>query len=67
MEANRRVTTRDGRTLACLEVGDPRGPLVIHNHGGPSSRLEARLFARSASKNVSTRSSRSRPISMRPR
>jgi pimeloyl-ACP methyl ester carboxylesterase len=51
MEATRTVTTRDGRTLAYLEVGDPRGPLVIHNHGGPSSRLEARLFAGSASKN----------------
>jgi pimeloyl-ACP methyl ester carboxylesterase len=44
------VTTRDGRTLACCEVGDPNGPLVIHNHGGPSSRLEARLFADTASK-----------------
>lgn len=43
------VTTRDGRTLACCEVGDPNGPLVIHNHGGPSSRLEARLFADAAS------------------
>lgn len=51
MEATRRVTTRDGRTLACLEVGDPNGPLVIHNHGGPSSRLEARLFASAAAKN----------------
>ena len=39
------VTTADGRTLAYLEVGDPTGPLVLHNHGGPSSRLEARLFA----------------------
>ncbi|HET6731276.1 alpha/beta fold hydrolase [Mycobacterium sp.] len=45
------VTTQDGRTLACCEVGDPNGPLVIHNHGGPSSRLEARLFADTASKN----------------
>ena len=45
------VVTRDGRNLAYLEVGDPRGPLVIHNHGGPSSRYEARLFANSASKN----------------
>lgn len=43
--------TQDGRSLAYLEVGDPKGPLVIHNHGGPSSRLEARLFAESASKN----------------
>ena len=46
----RTVATPDGRTLACLEVGDPRGPLVLHNHGGPSSRLEARLFAASASR-----------------
>src|ERR671918_294513 len=45
------VATQDGRHLAYLEVGDPHGPLVIHNHGGPSSRLEARLFANSASKN----------------
>ncbi len=51
MEATRTVATRDGRILACLEVGDPRGPLIIHNHGGPSSRLEARLFASSAAKN----------------
>jgi pimeloyl-ACP methyl ester carboxylesterase len=50
MDQARTVTTRDGRTLACLDVGDPHGPLVIHNHGGPSSRLEARLFAASASK-----------------
>lgn len=47
----RTVTTRDGRTLACLEVGEPGGPLVIHNHGGPSSRLEAQLLAGPALKN----------------
>jgi pimeloyl-ACP methyl ester carboxylesterase len=45
------VPTKDGRTLAYLEVGDPGGPLVLHNHGGPSSRLEARLLADSASRN----------------
>ena len=45
------ITTQDGRQLAYFEVGDPNGPLVIHNHGGPSSRLEARLFADAASKN----------------
>jgi pimeloyl-ACP methyl ester carboxylesterase len=50
MDSTRTVAARDGRTLAYLEVGDPRGPLVIHNHGGPSSRLEARLFAASAAK-----------------
>ena len=45
------VATRDGRQLAYLEAGDPQGPLVIHNHGGPSSRLEARLLAGPAAKN----------------
>jgi pimeloyl-ACP methyl ester carboxylesterase len=45
------VTTPDGRTLAYLEVGDPQGPLVLHNHGGPGSRLEARLLADSAATN----------------
>ena len=49
--ATKTVATQDGRNLAYLEVGDPHGPLVIHNHGGPSSRLEARLFANSAAKN----------------
>ena len=47
MEPARTVATRDGRTLAYLEVGDPHGPLVIHNHGGPSSQLEAHLCAAS--------------------
>lgn len=47
----RTVAARDGRILAYVEVGDPQGPLVIHNHGGPSSRLEARLLSRAASKN----------------
>lgn len=46
----RTISTKDGRTLAHLEVGDPDGPLVLHNHGGPSSRLEARLFAEAAAK-----------------
>ena len=45
------VTAPDGRQLAYLEVGDPQGPLVMHNHGGPSSRLEARLFADAAARN----------------
>jgi hypothetical protein len=35
------VTTPDGRQLAYLEVGDPHGPLVLHNHCGPSSWLDA--------------------------
>lgn len=45
------IRTPDGRQLAYVEVGDPQGPLVIHNHGGPSSRLEARLLANPATKN----------------
>ncbi|MFY9919104.1 MAG: alpha/beta hydrolase, partial [Mycobacterium sp.] len=45
------VTTPDGRRLAYLQVGEPHGPLVLHNHGGPSSRLEARLLADSAATN----------------
>jgi pimeloyl-ACP methyl ester carboxylesterase len=49
--ATKTVATRDGRNLTYLDVGDPHGPLVIHNHGGPGSRFEARLFATSASKN----------------
>ena len=47
----REVATPDGRRLTYLEVGDPNGPLVLHNHGGPSSRLEARLLEASAVKN----------------
>jgi len=45
------VTTADGRRLTYLEVGEPAGPLVIHNHGGPSSRLEVLMLAESAVKN----------------
>lgn len=51
MEDITRIPTPDGRHLAYVEVGDPRGPLVLHNHGGPSSRLEARLLAQSATRN----------------
>ncbi|SEK35812.1 alpha/beta fold hydrolase [Rhodococcus maanshanensis] len=40
-----------GRTITYLEAGDPGGPLVLHNHGGPSSRLEAELFDRGAKAN----------------
>lgn len=49
--------TREGsirvgdRTVTYLEAGDPGGPLVLHNHGGPSSRLEAELFDSSAQAN----------------
>jgi pimeloyl-ACP methyl ester carboxylesterase len=40
-----------GRTVSYLEAGDPGGPLVLHNHGGPSSRLEAEQFDSSAKAN----------------
>jgi hypothetical protein len=39
--ATKTVATQDGRHLTYLEVGDPDGPLVIHNHGGPSSNGES--------------------------
>ena len=45
------VMTPDGRRLTYLDVGDPNGPLVLHNHGGPSSRLEALLLAQAAAAN----------------
>ncbi|MBP7241740.1 alpha/beta hydrolase [Amaricoccus sp.] len=48
--ATKFIAAKDGRKLAYVEVGDPKGPLVIHNHGGPSSRLEARLFAAAATR-----------------
>lgn len=51
MEATVTMQAPDGRRLACVEVGDPKGPLVIHNHGGPSSRLEANVHASAAANN----------------
>jgi pimeloyl-ACP methyl ester carboxylesterase len=42
------VRTPDGRDLAYLDFGQPDSPLVIHNHGGPSSRLEGTLLASGA-------------------
>jgi len=48
--ATKTIEIPDGRTLAYVEVGALDGPLVIHNHGGPSSRLEAALFADAAMK-----------------
>ena len=45
------VTTEDGRTIAYVDGGDPNGPLVIHHHGAPSSRLEGPLLAEGAGAN----------------
>ena len=39
------VYTPDGRTLSYLSVGPEDGPLVLHQHGGPSSRYEALLLS----------------------
>ncbi|ALP52294.1 hypothetical protein Tel_03575 [Candidatus Tenderia electrophaga] len=48
METEHRIRLADGRTLACLELGDPGGAPVLYFHGYPGSRLEARLAARPA-------------------
>ncbi|MGD9755302.1 MAG: alpha/beta fold hydrolase [Acidimicrobiia bacterium] len=38
------ATATDGRRLAWLEVGDPFGVPVMHNHGAPTSRLEVQRY-----------------------
>jgi pimeloyl-ACP methyl ester carboxylesterase len=43
-DMTRSLKTADDRILTFVEVGDLNGPLLLHNHGGPSSRLEAHLF-----------------------
>ena len=45
------ITTDDGRKIAYVDSGDPNGPLVIHNHGSPSSRLEGPLLGAGAAAN----------------
>ncbi|MDX2171021.1 MAG: alpha/beta hydrolase [Deltaproteobacteria bacterium] len=45
------ITMRDGRTIAYVDGGDPNGPLVLHHHGAPSSRLEGALLADGAAAN----------------
>lgn len=47
-ETEHRLHLADGRTLACLELGDPAGPPVLYFHGYPGSRLEARIAAAAA-------------------
>ncbi|MCA0303718.1 MAG: alpha/beta hydrolase [Proteobacteria bacterium] len=44
------ATLPDGRALGCRRVGVPSGPVVFHQHGGPSSRLEVDLFADAATR-----------------
>jgi pimeloyl-ACP methyl ester carboxylesterase len=38
------ITSPDGRVLAYTELGSPQGPVVVHCHGAPSSRLELTYF-----------------------
>jgi pimeloyl-ACP methyl ester carboxylesterase len=45
-----RLRLADGRTLACLELGDPSGSPVLYFHGYPGSRLEARVAAAAAAR-----------------
>lgn len=49
-ETEHRIRLADGRTLACLELGDPSGPPVLYFHGYPGSRLEARVAAAAAAR-----------------
>lgn len=44
----KKLRTPDGRDLAYVDFGADDSPLVIHNHGGPSSRLEGTLVASGA-------------------
>lgn len=44
-EREHRVPLPDGRTLACLELGDPGGAALLYFHGFPGSRREGRLAA----------------------
>ncbi len=48
MEIEHRLTLPDGRTLACLETGDPSGSPAIYLHGYPGSRFEVRVLAEAA-------------------
>jgi pimeloyl-ACP methyl ester carboxylesterase len=49
-EREHRLRLADGRTLACLELGDPSGLPVLYFHGFPGSRLEARVAAAAAAR-----------------
>lgn len=50
METEYRIMLADGRTLACLALGDPGGAPVLYFHGYPGSRLEGRLAAAAATR-----------------
>ena len=40
--------TKDGRTLAYSEYGDPIGHPVFYAHGGPGSRIEGQMYDKKA-------------------
>jgi len=42
--AGRTIQLSDGRTLAYLETGNPKGRPVFYFHGGPGSRLEGLFY-----------------------
>lgn len=50
METEQRVVLADGRTLACVTLGDPSGLPVLYCHGFPGSRLECHLAAEAATR-----------------
>jgi pimeloyl-ACP methyl ester carboxylesterase len=45
---HRQIQLRDGRILAYVEYGAPKGTPIIHCHGVPSSRAEGDLIVNSA-------------------
>lgn len=47
-ETEHPVRLSDGRTVACLALGEPEGSPVLYFHGYPGSRLEGRLAAEPA-------------------
>lgn len=49
-EMEYRVHLADGRTIACLGLGDNMGRPVLYFHGFPGSRLEARVAASAAAR-----------------
>ena len=42
---NQKIKLKDGRNLGFAEIGDSDGIPLIHFHGFPASRLEARLLS----------------------
>jgi len=47
---NKTIQLKDGRKLGYAEYGPPHGRPLLHFHGWPGSRLEARLVAENAAR-----------------